>query len=189
MQNERDILVFEEEWRKLTAVDKLGTGVYVLGGDYKSVQESKSPIALLGFCIKKPDCQYRKEKECDFLLESCNDDQTKTICNILQKKDIPFYFILELEDVQKAINKFYEKNINHKLDLCIALCCPKELTENKNEVYYYIKKSNAPLLAFLAENYEECRMNGKSARQFNGQTKIDTEQFEIILNKYLRASH
>ncbi|MBI2129093.1 hypothetical protein HYU07_02535 [Candidatus Woesearchaeota archaeon] len=185
-ENKQDILRFEKEWKKLADIDKIERGVYVLGGNSASVYTSRNPIALLGFCIKKPDCLYRRKKDCDFLSDSCNDYQTKTICEILQEKNIPFYFVVDFEDIQCAIDDFHEKNKANSLDLCIALCCPRELTANKNDAHYFIEKYNAPLLAFLITNYGECKMNGKSSRQFDGQTEVDTDQLKRVLNMYFK---
>ncbi len=182
-QNQHDAERFEEELGKLMSVEKLETGVYILGGNLRQVQDSRNPLALLPFCIKDPNCAHRREVECDFSLSSCENDQTKIICEILQEKHIPPYFVNGFGDVQKAVDRFYAEK-GQSLDLCIAICCPRDLIEVKNEVHAYVTRYNAPLVTFFVTNYEGCKIDGKSSREFEGQTKVNIEQLRRVLNQY-----
>ncbi len=149
-------------------------GTYIVNGTETSFKNT-SPIVLLPFCIKNPSCTYRKEKTCDFSLEECKSDQTKGLIEILNNMHFSYYFNTDFEDVQKSIKKHAQNYGN--LESCITVCCPNEMLHIENEFANYIKLLQIPVLLFFVGNYKKCRIDGLSARYFNGQTQIDTKAF------------
>ena len=149
-------------------------GTYIANGTETSFKNT-SPIVLLPFCIKKPNCAYRKEKKCDFSLEECASDQTKDLIGILNDMHFPYYFNTDFEAVQKSIKKHVQDHGN--LKSCITVCCPNEMLRIENEFVDYIKLFQIPILLFFVGDYEGCRINGLHVRDFSGQTQIDTKAF------------
>ena len=149
-------------------------GTYIANGTETSFKNTL-PIVLLPFCIKDPSCAYRKEKKCDFSLEECASDQTKDLIEILNDVHFSYHFNTDFEDVQNSIKKYMGDS--GKPDSCITICCPKEMLHIESEFANYIKLLQIPVLLFFVGNYEKCRIDGLSARYFNGQTQRDTKAF------------
>lgn len=149
-------------------------GTYITNGTETSFKNT-SPIVLLPFCIKTPDCVYRKRSECDFSLEKCKSDQTKNLVEIFKDMHFSYYFDTNFDDVQNSIKKHIEDH--GKPESCITVCCPNEMLHIENEFVGYIEQLQIPVLLFFVGNYEKCRIDGLRARDFNGQTQIDIKAF------------
>jgi hypothetical protein len=176
----QDCIKFEKEFRKLMTVTRLDDRVYLLESCIEDLKTSKNPVAFLPFCIKDPGCGYRKEYDCDFSLTKCKDDQTKDICEILETYDIPYCFNNRFVDVGDNIKKF------KPMDLFIIPCCPEELLEIKEGCYKHMQEQQCPSLIFLLTDYEKCRLQEQS-RLFEGQTKLNLEQFKRTLKIYFSS--
>jgi len=76
----------------------------------------------------------------------------------------------------------HNKKHAHILDGLIVMCCVKDLLEIKKELCVpIIRKYNAPTLIFLLSNYENCKILGKSSREFTDQTHINVNSITNIL--------
>ena len=108
------ILQFEEAFRKDFSVIKLEERAYLLHGDKEKFAQNKHKAAMLPFCMKKPDCDYRMERECSL------DKQCETECSVpevvktIEKYNIPIFLIL-IQKMFQYLLKCIKNNMKIKL--------------------------------------------------------------------------
>ena len=80
----------------------------------------------------------------------------------------------------------YQEQHENKINGLIVMCCAKDLIKIKETICdKYIKKLDAATLIFLLEGYEDCKIQNTKAREFKGQTTVDTKKVDRVLYNLL----